>query len=256
LNKSSFSLEGKVALITGSAQGIGRTIALIFADAGADVIIDDREKVLQQAEETAEEIRKMGRRAVAVAANIRQAEDIEKLMKTIEELGRIDILVNNAATNPAMGPAIECEEWVWDVIMDLNLKASFRLCQKVAKLMIKQGSGCIINVASVDGIRPEPGLVPYSVSKAGLVMLTQGLAKELGQYGIRVNAIAPALILTRISEALWANEEFRTERLKRTPLGRIGKPEDVANVALFLASDMAGYVTGSTIAVDGGRLLY
>ncbi|MFC1943339.1 SDR family NAD(P)-dependent oxidoreductase [Chloroflexota bacterium] len=256
MEKSISSLEGKVALITGGAQGIGRAIALKFGNAGADVIIDDRDNAVKEAEEVAEEIRRVGRRAVVVAANIRQPDEVEKLMKKVDEFGRIDILVNNAGTNPAMGPAIDCEEWVWDVIMDLNLKAAFRLSQRVAKMMVKQKSGCIINMASVEGVLPELDLVPYAVSKAGLIMMTQGMAKELGQYGIRVNAIAPGLILTRISEALWKNDEFRTERLNRTPLGRIGMPEDVANVALFLASEMADYVTGSTIAVDGGRLLY
>jgi NAD(P)-dependent dehydrogenase (short-subunit alcohol dehydrogenase family) len=247
-------LKGKVALITGSAQGIGRVIALTLADAGADIIVDDRDKALEAAEEVAEEIKKRGRKSVAVAANITKKEELDKLFRKIDEFGRIDILVNNAAANPAIAPITESEEWVWDVIMDVNLKACFILSQRVAKLMIKQGSGCIINIASVDGIRVEPGFVPYSISKAGLIMLTQGLAKELGQYGIRVNAVAPGLIRTRYSEAIWRDEKILAERLKRTCLGRLGEPEEVANVVLFLASDMASYITGTTIVVDGGKL--
>lgn len=176
------------------------------------------------------------------------------MAETQREFGRIDILVNNAATNPVIAPLIEIDERTWDQIINVNLKGCFLLSQKIAKVMVKQREGCIINIASVNGIRLERGIVPYSVSKAGLIMLSQGLAIELGGYGIRVIAVAPGLIRTKYSEAIWSNEELRLERLKRTCLGRIGSPDEVANVILFLASDRASYITGTTIVVDGGKL--
>lgn len=247
-------LKGKVAVITGASRGIGRRIALAFAGSGAKLVLASRNKY-GDLEEVAKEIRKIKAPVLAVPTHLGKGEDIDNLVtETIREFGGIDILVNNAVTNPVIAPLIEIEERTWDHIMNINLKGCFLLSQKVAKIMVKQGGGCIINIASVDGIRHEPGLVPYSISKAGLIMLSQGLARELGQHGIRVIAVAPGLIRTKSSEALWANEEICAERIKRTCIGRTGNPEEVASVVLFLASNKASYITGTTIVVDGGRL--
>ncbi len=247
-------LKGKVAIVTGASRGIGRSIALAFASSGARLVLASRNKYGDLGK-VADEIRKIAAPVLVVPTHLGKTEDLDNLVaETQREFGRIDILVNNAATNPVIAPLVEIEERAWDHIMNVNLKGSFLLSQKVAKVMVEQGAGCIINIASVDGIRLEPGFVPYSISKAALIMLSHGLARELGQYGIRVIAVAPGLIRTRSSEAIWGNEEIRTERIKRTCVGRLGTPEEVANVVLFLASDKASYVTGTTIVVDGGKL--
>ncbi len=236
----SFSLEGKVALVTGGSRGIGRAIALTFAEAGADVVISSRK--LPDLEEVAEEIRSKGRKALAVASHVAKTEESQDLFeKAKAEFGRIDILVNNAGTNPYSGPLVDAEEWAWDVTMNVNLKGPFVLSQLVARIMIEQGGGNIINIASTAGITPGP-LHIYSVTKAGLIMLTRVMAREWGQHNIRVNAIAPSMVKTRFSEVLW----------KGTPAeDRIGTPEDVAGAALYLASDASKYVSGETIAIGG-----
>lgn len=251
----SMELREKVAIITGASRGIGRSIALTFAKNGAKLVLASRNKY-GELDKVAREIKKIGTPVLSVATHLGKSEDLDNLVaETQREFGRIDILVNNAATNPVISPLIEIEERTWDHIMNVNLKGSFLLSQKIARLMIEQKEGCIINIASVDGIKVEPGFVPYSISKAGLIMLSQGLASELGQYGIRVIAVAPGLIQTKYSEAIWSNEEIRLERLKRTCIKRLGSPEEIANVALFLASDKASYITGTTIIVDGGKLV-
>lgn len=247
-------LKGKVAIVTGASRGIGRSIAFAFANSGAKLVLASRNKY-GDLDEVGNEIRKIGTPVLVVPTHLGKSEDLDNLVVEIQhEFGRIDILVNNAATNPVIAPLIEIEERTWNQIMNVNLKGSFLLSQKVAKVMVEQRKGCIINIASVDGIRLEPGFGPYSISKAGLIMLSHGLARELGKYGIRVIAVAPGLIRTRSSEAIWGNEEIRAERLKRTCLGRLGSPEEVANVVLFLASEKASYITGTTIVVDGGKL--
>ena len=236
----SFSLEGKVALVTGGSRGIGRTIALTFAENGADVIVSSRK--LPDLEKVAEEIRGTGRRGLAVAAHVARPEESRALVDTVvKEFGRIDILVNNAGTNPYMGPLIDAEEWAWDVTMNVNLKGPFMLSQMVARVMRDQGSGNIINIASTAGINPSM-LHIYSVTKAGLIMLTRVMALEWARHGIRANAIAPGLVMTRFSEALW----------KGTPAEQnIARPEDVAGAALYLASDASRYVNGETIVITG-----
>jgi NAD(P)-dependent dehydrogenase (short-subunit alcohol dehydrogenase family) len=244
-----------VAVITGASRGIGRSIALAFANSGAKLVLASRNKY-GDLDKVGNEIRKIGTSVLVVPTHLGKSEDLDNLVGQVQRKFRgIDILVNNAATNPLIAPLVEIEERTWDHIMNVNLKGSFLLSQKVAKVMIEQGKGCIINIASVDGIRLEPGFVPYSISKAGLIMLSHGLARELGGYGIRVIAVAPGLIHTRSSEAIWSDEEIRAERLRRTCLGRLGSPEEVANTVLFLASEKASYVTGTTIVVDGGKLV-
>ena len=247
-------LDGKVAIITGASRGIGRSIALAFAESGARIVLTSRNKH-GELDEVANEVRGITESVLSVPAHLGKSEDIERLVAGAKrEFGRIDILVNNAASNPAIAPLIETEERTWDHVMNVNLKGCFLLSQRVARVMVDQREGCIINIASVDGIRLEPGFVPYSISKAGLIMLSQGLAKELGQYGIRVIAVAPGLIRTKYSEAIWGDEQIRREREKKTCLGRIGTPDEIANTVLFLASNKASYITGTTIVVDGGKL--
>lgn len=255
MDVSYLSLVGKVALITGGSRGIGRAIALTFADAGADIVISGRKQ--PALDEVAAEIREMGRRALPVAAHNRKPDELGQLMERVKvEFGRLDILVNNAATNPVFGPLIDVEERAFDVIMDTNLKGYFLLSQMAAKMMITQGGeGQIINISSIGGSSPERGLGVYSISKAAVNMLTKVLAVELGDYNIRVNALAPGVIKTHFSRALWDNEEIMTEMLRRTPLKRIAEPEEVARMALALASDAGSYVTGQVIVMDGGLLI-
>jgi len=246
-----FSLEGKVALVTGGSRGIGRAIALDFADAGADVAISSRK--LPDLEAVAEEIKAKGRKSMALASHIAKIDDSKTLVAKVKsEWGRIDILVNNAGTNPYYGPLLDAEEWAWDVTMNVNLKGPFLLGQLVAKVMREQGGGSIINIASIAGIIPSE-LNIYSVTKAGLIMLTKVMAKEWGQYKIRVNAIAPGVVKTRLSEALWKEPAKGEEAARTKALGYIGLPEDIAGAALFLASDASSYLTGETILVDGGE---
>jgi len=249
MDLSKFSLAGKVALVTGGSRGIGRAIALTFAEAGADVVVSARK--LPDLEEVAKEIKAKGRKALAVASHVAKLEDSKNLIEKVKsEFGRLDILVNNAGTNPYPGPLIDAEEWAWDVTMNVNLKGPFLLGQMAAKMMKEQGGGNIINMSSAAGLRAS-NLNIYSVTKAGLIMLTQVMAREWGQYKIRVNAIAPGVIETRLSEMLWKGPGGEAA-VRGMPLGRLGVPDDVAGLALFLASDASSYITGEVILVDGG----
>lgn len=247
-----FRLPGKVALVTGASRGIGRAIALGLAEAGADVVLASRK--LPDLEAAAQEVTRMGRKALAVPANVRHLSEIDNLVKkVIEEFGHIDILVNNAGTNPVFGSVFNIDERAWDVIMGLNLKGYFFLSQAVGKVMRDKGGGSIINISSDAGIRPSLGLGVYSISKAGVIMLTQVLAQEWGQYNIRANAIAPGIVKTRFSQALWENPIIREKTEDSTALGRITEPEEIVNAALFLASEASSYMTGQTIVLDGGH---
>ena len=236
-----FSLEGRVALVTGGSRGIGRAIALTFAENGADVAVSGRK--LPDLETIAGEIKATGRKGLALPSHIAKIEESQNLVEKVKaEFGRIDILVNNTGTNPYMGPLIDAEEWAWDVTMNVNLKGPFMLSQLVARVMRDQGSGNIINISSVAGINPSM-LHIYSVTKAGLIMLTRVMAMEWTKHNIRVNAIAPGLVKTRFSEALW----------KGTPAEEhIAMPEDIAGAALYLASDASKFVNGETITITGG----
>jgi NAD(P)-dependent dehydrogenase (short-subunit alcohol dehydrogenase family) len=248
-----FSLSGKVALVTGGSRGIGKAIAVGLARSGADVAVTSRK--LPDLEEVAKEIKGLGRRSMAVATHVGRVEEIKNLVpKVKEELGRIDILVNNAGTNPTMDSAIDIEERAWDSIMNLNLKGLFFLGQAVARIMKEQGGGKIINVASVAGITPD--ILPvYSISKAGVIMATKVMAQQWGQYNIRVNAIAPGLVKTRFSEALWSNPAIEQAVMDRTPLRRVAEPDEMVGAVIFLASDASSYVTGHILVVDGGSVI-
>jgi NAD(P)-dependent dehydrogenase (short-subunit alcohol dehydrogenase family) len=248
---SEFSLEGKTALITGASRGIGRAIALRFAQAGAKVVVSSRKQVGVQA--VADEITAAGGDALAIQAHVGRANDVALLVdQTVETFGRVDIAVNNAATNPHFGPLLTADEAQWDKILDTNAKGCFRVCKAVAPHMETQGGGKIINLASIAGLRPSPGMGVYGISKAAILMLTKILALELGPANIQVNAIAPGVIKTRFSQLLWQTPQIADPILGHLPLGRFGEPEDVAGLALYLASPAADYVTGAVFVVDGG----
>ena len=244
------SLENKVALVTGGSRGIGRAIALGLAESGADVIVTSRK--ITDLENVAEEIKALGRKSLAVATHIGRLEEIKNLVeKAKAEFGRIDILVNNAATNPSMAAAIDIDDRAWDSIMNLNLKGLFFLSQAVARQMKEQGGGKIVNIASVAGISPD--ILPvYSISKAGVIMATKVMAQQWAIYNIRVNAIAPSLTKTKFSEPLWSNQDILNIAMSRTPLGRPAEPEEMVGAVIFLASDASSYVTGQVLAIDGG----
>jgi len=253
ISLESFSLSGKVALVTGGSRGIGKAIAIGLAKFGADVAVTSRK--LPDLEGVAEEIKRLGRRSMARATHVGRMDEINNLVPQIKDkLGRIDILVNNAATNPTMDQAMDIEERAWDSIMNLNLKGLFFLSQAVARLMKEQGAGIIINVASVAGITPN--ILPvYSISKAGVIMATKVMAQQWAQYNIRVNAMAPGLTKTRFSEALWSNPAVLQGITEKTPLQRVAEPDEMVGAAIFLASDASSYVTGHVLVVDGGRTI-
>ncbi|MDP2854470.1 MAG: SDR family oxidoreductase [Smithellaceae bacterium] len=252
MNLSQFSLEGKVALITGGSRGIGRASALALADAGANVIVSSRK--IADLEPVAEELRAKGVKSMAIAAHNAKTEDSKALVeKVMQAFGRIDILLNNAGTNPYYGPIMDQDEKTYDITMNVNLKGIFILSQLTAKIMKPQGGGCIINTSSIGGLRAGD-LGVYCISKAAVIMLTQVMAKEWGQFNIRVNAIAPGIIKTRLSEALWKDPEVNDKALGSIPLMRLGEPEEIAGTVVFLASKAGSYITGETIVVDGGRL--
>jgi NAD(P)-dependent dehydrogenase (short-subunit alcohol dehydrogenase family) len=247
-----FTLDGKVAVVIGASRGIGRAIALRFAQAGAKVVVSSRK--LEGVQGVADEIRAAGGEALAFQAHAGQSDDLVALVaQTMETFGRVDIAVNNAATNPHFGPLLTADEGQLEKTLDVNLKGVFRGCKAVVPQMEKQGGGKIINIASVAGLRPGPGMGIYSISKAGVLMLTQVLATELGAANIQVNAIAPGVIKTRFSRVLWQTPEISEAILSSLPAGRFGEPEEVASLALYLASPASDYVTGAVFVVDGGQ---
>ena len=242
-------LEGKTALITGAARGIGKAIALKFASEGAniaftDLVIDDNGKT------TEEELKAFGVKVKGYASNAAIFEEAHKIVEEIvKEFGKIDILVNNAGITRD-GLMMRMSEQQWDMIININLKSAFNFIHAITPVMMKQRSGRIINMSSVVGVSGNAGQANYSASKAGMIGLTKSVAKELGSRGICVNAIAPGFIITEMTSAL--PEKVREEWEKQIPLRRGGTPEDVANASLFLASDLSSYITGQTIKVCGG----
>lgn len=250
-----FSLEGKVALVTGGSRGIGEAMALGFAKHGANVAIASRK--MEDLEKVATAIKKVGRRALAVSAHLGKLDDINKLVTSVyDEFGKIDILVNNAGTSPTLTPSLEVDERLWDSIMNLNAKGLFFLSQAVAKIMQKNGGGKIINISSIDGVKPEKNIGIYAVSKASVIMITKVMAVELASYNIRVNALLPGNVHTRLGDSRFlAMPGYEEENIKRTPLGRVAEPEEMVGLAIFLASDASSFVTGQAICADGGILL-
>ena len=249
-----FSLKGKVALITGGSRGIGKATALGFANSGADVAVASRK--LPDLEQVAAEIEGLGRKALPVSAHVGRLEEIKGLVdKVYQEFGKIDILVNNAGTSPALSPILDLEERLWESFMNLNLKGVIFLSQAVAKVMKEHGGGTIINVSSVAAFRHEPHNAMYAITKAAVVTATKIMAQEWAEYNIRVNAIAPGHVHTRLGDSIFgAVPEYEEEFLKRVPMGRIGDPDEIVGAMIYLASDASSYVTGETIVVDGGAL--
>jgi NAD(P)-dependent dehydrogenase (short-subunit alcohol dehydrogenase family) len=252
MNLSMFSCEGKVALVTGGSRGIGRACALALADAGANVVVSSRK--IADLEPVADEIKTKGVKGMAIAAHNAKMEDSRTLIeRVVKEFGRIDILMNNAGTNPYYGPLMNQDEKTYDVTMNVNLKGLFFLSQMAAKIMKEQGGGSIINTSSIGGLRAGD-LGAYCVTKAAVIMLTQVMAKEWGQFNIRVNTIAPGIIKTRLSEALWKDPVVNEKAISQIALLRLGEPEEIAGAVVFLASAAGSYITGETLVIDGGRL--
>jgi dehydrogenase/reductase SDR family protein 4 len=251
MEKKLFDLTNRVALITGASKGIGEAVAQLFARQGARVFINSRKA--EELKPVAELIRQQGGHCEYIAGNVGDAGFCQQLITSVvEQAGGLDILVNNAATNPVYGPVVQTEPWAFDKIMSVNVKSPFELARLAHPVMKSRGGGSIINISSVAGDTPDPGLGIYSVSKAALNMLTKVLAKEWGVDGIRVNNIAPGLIKTKFSEALWQNEKLLNSFLKHMAIPRMGTAEEIAALALFLAATESGYCTGTTFTADGG----
>jgi NAD(P)-dependent dehydrogenase (short-subunit alcohol dehydrogenase family) len=254
-----FSLEGKVALVTGGSRGIGQATAITLAQAGADVAVTSRK--LPDLEVVAQQIRDQGRNALALDAHLGRIDQIQPVVdKVIAELGGLDILVNNAGTN-FFAPAIDMEERAWDTVFNLDLKGLFFLSQAAARHMRENGGGSIVNVSSVSGLRPQVPTSHYSIAKAGVIMATKALAVEWAEYGIRVNCIAPGAIETRLYDAIFSllpEDESKARKdaaAQRIPMKRVGDPQEIADGVLYLAASASSYVTGQTYSVDGGALL-
>jgi NAD(P)-dependent dehydrogenase (short-subunit alcohol dehydrogenase family) len=257
---STFSLQGKNAIVTGGSRGIGKAIAVGFARAGAKVAVTSRK--VNDLEATAAEIAAFGGEALVVQSHLGKMDEIQKMVDTVKNaFGCVDILVNNAGASPAMAGVLDSDERLWETIMNLNLKGLYFTSQAVARLMKEQRGGKIINIASIDGFKPEPHVSVYSISKAGVRMITKAFAMELAPFNIQVNTIAPGAITTKMMDSHWFHlspEEAKTAKeavAKLTPMGRIGDPDEIVGAAIFLASDASSYTSGAEILIDGAALL-
>ena len=249
-----FQLTGKNAIVTGGTRGIGLAIAKGFLESGAKVIICSRKQ--ENVDSALAEFGGPTENIQGIAAHVGKSADLERIVSVAERrFGSIEILVNNAGTNPYVGPVIDADEAVWDKTMDVNLKGPYLLSSLCATKMMENGGGSIINVASVAGLNASPLQGIYSISKAGLIMLTKVLARELGSHKIRVNCICPGLIKTRLSEAIWSNPELAQAAIQMKALGRAGRTEELVGTAIYLASDASSFTTGATIQVDGGMMI-
>lgn len=244
-------LSDKVAVVTGASRGIGRAIAAAFLREGARVVICGRKQ------ETLDQVAaELGGSVYPLACHVGRADQVRQLVETAHrEYGKIDILVNNAATNIAQEPVLQIDEAKFDKMVEINLKSAFRLIQAIAPGMCSRGWGSIINIASISGIRPQHHGMLYSMTKAALIMMTQSYALELGPSGVRVNAIAPGMIQTVLSEYYWKDPVKLQQILTDQPIKHLGQPEEIAELAVLLASDRGSYITGQTMVADGGRLL-
>jgi len=252
--KEQFDLTNKVAIITGSSKGIGAAMARGLAEFGAKVVISSRKQ--EAVDAVVDQLKKEGFEAMGIACHVGNSDQLKNLVKkTVEIYGGVDILINNAATNPVYDGIEKMDVKVFDKIMNINVRACFLLANLCHPEMVKRGGGSIINIASVEGIRPSSGLSLYSVSKAALVMLSKTQAKEWGAVGIRSNSICPGLVKTKFSSALWQNEKLLTHMTKQLPSGKMAMPEDMAGLAVFLASNASSYCTGQTFTADGGYLI-
>jgi len=248
------SLTGKVALVTGGSRGIGRDIARSLAEAGANVVIASRKQ--EPLANAAAELGGLPGRVVPIACHVGKPAQLDALVERSEaELGPIDILVNNAATNIGQGPSLNIDTAMFDKMVDVNIKSALHLVHRVVPGMIERGSGgAVLNIASISGLKPQAGGLLYSFTKAGLVMLTRSWAREFGPRGVRVNAIAPGLIKTDLSAYYWQDEARKTELVGEQPLQRLGLPEDIGPAAAFLCSELASFITGQVLVIDGGAV--
>jgi dehydrogenase/reductase SDR family member 4 len=252
--KHLFELDGKVALITGSSKGIGLALAEVLAEYGAKVVVSSRSQ--DSVDEVAKNLREKGHTVMAQACHVGDSEQRKILVnKTIETYGGIDILINNAAINPVFKGLESMSEEIYDKMMNVNLKAAFDLSNLCFPYLKDSKGSSIINIASVEGLKPSFGLGLYGVTKAALIMLTQVQAKEWGKYGIRSNAICPGLIQTKFSSALWQNETIMKQVVKELPAGRMAQPQELTGLAVYLASDAGSYSTGGIYTVDGGHMI-
>ncbi len=252
--KNLFNLKGKVVIITGSSKGIGEAIARGLAEHGAHVVISSRKQ--EAVDEVVDQFKAAGLEAIGIACHVGKADQRTNLVnETINRFGGVDILINNAAINPIYGPIEEAEEAAFDKIMDVNLKAPWILSNLVLPSMKERGGGSVINISSVEGLKPGLGLGLYSTSKAALIMLTQNQAKEWGQYNIRSNAICPGLVKTKFSATIWQNEPLMNSIKKNLLSSRLGTTDEMAGLALLLASDAGAYMTGGVYTNDGGYML-
>jgi Dehydrogenases with different specificities (related to short-chain alcohol dehydrogenases) len=245
------SVKGKVAVVTGGGRGIGKAIARRLAEAGANVVIASRK--LEKLHETAKEFASLSGRTIPIACHVGRTAEIDNLVRETEkQLGPVDILVNNSATNLGQGPALNVTDEALLKTIEINVLSAMRLIRLTVPKMIERGGGSIINIASIAGLRPQPGGLVYSFTKAGLIMMTRVWAVEFGKHNVRVNAIAPGLIQTDFSEYFWKDEAHRKHLEATQPIPRVGQPDEIGGLALFLASDEASFITGQTYVVDGG----
>ena len=246
-----FDLSGRVAIVTGASRGIGKSIAAEYARAGAKVALSSRKQ--DALDEAARDIRAEGGEAIGIAAHNGDKAALKNLVaQTVSHFGRLDILVNNAATNPHFGATLEAADSYWQKTIEVNLMGNVWLSQAAVEVMRSNGGGKLINIASIVGLHPGRFQGIYSITKAGIISLTKSLAVELGADNIQVNAIAPGLVRTKFAQALWGNPELLNPVLARTPAGRIGQPGDICGMALFLASPASGFTTGAVFVIDGG----
>ncbi len=249
---ASFSLKDRVAVVTGASRGIGEAIARTFAENGAKVVLSSRKQ--KSLDSVAASIKKSGGEAIAVACHTGKMEMVDALFERVmDAYGKVDILVNNAATNPYFGSVLEVPESAYDKTFEVNTKGYFFMAQKAGKLMAERKSGSIINIASVAGLRASPMQAVYGMTKAAVVMMTKAYAKELGPFGVRYNAICPGLTQTHFASVLIETKEIYELAIKDIPLTRHAQPDEIAGAALYLASDASSFTTGSIIVVDGGN---
>lgn len=254
ITKNQFNLQDKVAIVTGASKGIGASIAKALASNGAKVIVSSRNQ--DAVDEVAKTITDEGFDAKGVACHVGKLDQLENLVKETKAVyGGIDILVNNAATNPVFGALSDSDPAVFDKLMNVNVKACMSLANLCFDSMVERGGGSVINIASVEGMRPSFGLGLYGVSKAALIMLTKSQAKEWGNKGIRSNVICPGLIQTKFSQAIWGNEAILKSFVEKLPLGRMAQPDEISGLAVYLASDASTYTTGGTFTSDGGYMV-